>query len=270
MIVKEIKAKTCMTKSKLTDYVINPYTGCEHACRYCYADFIRRFQNIKEKWGEFVYAKTNCPELLKKELEKNKPGCIFMSSVCDCYMPIEGKFKLTRKILETIVNSKYKDKFNIEILTKSALVKRDFDLLKKLDVELGMSINSLNEEFSRIVEPLASPPKLRIETLKEAKKQGIKVFGFISPVTPFTNLERLFKELKFCDYVWVEILNIRKSTIDRLFPLIKKEFPDKYPEFENMLENYDNFCINIEKEARRLERVYGLKIQEVVRHDKTK
>ncbi|MEK6864536.1 MAG: radical SAM protein, partial [Nanoarchaeota archaeon] len=90
MEFKEIKCKSCMTKSKLTDYVINPYTGCMHGCKYCYAVFIKRFQDIKAEWGDFVYAKANCPELLKKELEKNKPGHIWISSVTDCYQPIEG------------------------------------------------------------------------------------------------------------------------------------------------------------------------------------
>ena len=151
MKIKEIKCKTCMTKSKLTDYVINPYTGCQHSCKYCYADFIRKFQNIKEKWGDFVYVKVNCPELLEKELIKNKAGHIWMSSVCDCYMPIEGKLKLTRKILEIMSQSPYKKKFSMEILTKSSLVKRDFDLIKTLNVELGMSINTLNEKVSKII-----------------------------------------------------------------------------------------------------------------------
>ena len=109
MKIKEIQVKTCMTKSKLTDYVINPYTGCGHGCKYCYADFIRRFQKIPDIWGDFVYPKINCVDLLPKELEKNKPGHIWLSSVCDCYMPIEKKYKLTRKILQTIVDSPYKN-----------------------------------------------------------------------------------------------------------------------------------------------------------------
>jgi len=268
MIIKEIKCKTCMVKSKLTDYVINPYTGCQHGCVYCYADFIRGFQNIKEKWGDFVFAKVNCPDLLEKELEKNKPGNIFMSSVCDCYAPIESKFKLTRKILEIITKSKFKNKFTIEILTKSGLVKRDFDLIKKLNIELGISINSLDEKFSRVIEPFASSPKIRIETLMQAKKQGIKIFGFISPVTIFTDLEKLFKELKEvgCDYVLVEILNIKKSVQDRMLPVIGREFPERFDEFKDMIDNYDDFCGKVEKEVRMLERKYGLKVREVVRH----
>lgn len=267
MITKEINAKTCMTKSKLTDYVINPYTGCQHGCKYCYAVFIKRFQNIKEEWGDFMYAKVNCPQLLEHELEKNKPGNIFMSSVTDCYSPIEGKYKLTRKILETIANSKYKNKFSIEILTKSALVKRDFDLLKKLNVELGMTINTLDEKAARILEPFASPPKLRIETLKEAKRQGIKVYGFISPVFPgITNLEELFKELGFCEYVWVELLNIKKSVLDRLMPVVKLELPDKLKDFEFAVNNYEKYCQKVKKEARELEKKYKLKIRDIVVH----
>jgi DNA repair photolyase len=268
MIIKEIKCKNCMTKSKLTDYVINPYTGCEHGCKYCYADFIRRFQNIKHKWGDFVYAKVNCPKLLEKELLKNKPGHIWLSSVCDCYMPSEAKFKLTRKVLEVISNSPRKNQFSIEILTKSALVKRDFGILKKLNVELGISVNTLDNEVSRIIEPLASSPKLRIETLKEAKQEGIRVFGFISPVLPgITNLEELFRELSFCNYVWIELLNMRKSTLDRLMPVIRQNFPDKIKDFEFAINNPEEYFRNLEQEARRLEKKYGLKIKDIVRHD---
>ncbi len=66
MIIKEIKCKTCMVKSKLTDYVINPYTGCQHGCVYCYADFIRKFQNIKEKWGGIYFCKSKLPRFIGK------------------------------------------------------------------------------------------------------------------------------------------------------------------------------------------------------------
>jgi len=257
-----------MVKSKLTDYVINPYTGCQHGCVYCYADFIRRFQNIKEKWGEFVFAKTNCPELLEKELEKNKPGNIFMSSVCDCYMPMESKFKLTRKILEIATKPKFKDKFTIEILTKSSLVERDFDLIKHPNIELGMSVNSLNKNFSQVIEPLASSPKLRIATLRKAHKQGIRTFGFISPVSIFTDLEQVFKELKEagCEYVWVEILNARPSTKNKMLPVVEKHFPEKFEGFKNMFDNYEEFCEKIRKQARELEKKYKLKIRDIVVH----
>lgn len=267
MEIKEVNCKQCMTRSKLTDYVINPYIGCGHGCKYCYADFIRRFQKIKREWGDFVYAKVNCPDLIESELEKNKAGHIWMSSVCDCYMPVEAKFQITRKILEKIANSSFKNKFTLEILTKSVLVKRDFSLLKKLNAELGMSINCLDNNVSRIIEPFASPPKLRIQTLREARSNGISVFGFISPVLPgITNLEDIFRELKFCDYVWVELLNTKKSVLERLMPVIRENFPEKMKDFEFAINFPDQYFEKVQKESRELERKYGLKIREIVRH----
>lgn len=267
MEIKEINVKSCLNKSKITDYVINPYTGCLHGCKYCYTTFIRRFQNIKPNWGDFLYVKKNCPELLEKELEKAKAGHIWIASVTDCYCPIEEKYKLTRRILETISKSKYKDKFTIEILTKSALVERDFDLLKKMNVELGCSINTLDSEVSKIIEPFASPPKLRIETLKKAKYRGIKVYGFISPVLPgITNLEELFKELKFCSYFYIELLNTRRYILDKFMPVIKENFPDKLKDFEFAIKNPRRYYYEIEKEVRNLEKKYSLKVKMLIAH----
>ncbi len=268
MIVKKIKCKSCLVKSKLTDYVINPYTGCAHGCVYCYADFVRRFQNIKEGWGDFVYVKENCAELLENELKKAKPGHIWMSSVCDCYQPVEAELKLTRKILEILL--KYKDKFSLEVLTKSSLIKRDFDLLKKLNAEVGLSIGQLDEKVARKLEPFASSPKLRVETLREARENGIRVFGFISPVVPgLTNLEDIFRELGKVkvDYVWVELLNMKKSVIDRIYPLIKKEFEFALLEFERAKGNPSSWYGEVKKEVEFLSKKYGVKVREVVRHD---
>lgn len=269
MEIKEIQCKNCMTKSKLTDYVINPYIGCQHGCKYCYADFIRRFQNIKTEWGDFVHIKINCAELLEKELKKHKSGNIWLASICDCYMPLEGKYQLTRKILEIISKSPYKNKFTIEILTKSALVKRDFDILKNLNVELGCSINTLDEKTARKIEPLASFPKERINVLKEAQKNGIKVYGFISPILPgITDLEEIFKELKFCNYVWVELLNTQKSILNRFMPFIRKEFPEKLKDFEFAIKNPEEYFNSVEKKVKELEKKYNLKVKEIVKHNK--
>jgi len=267
MKIKEVECKSCMTKSKLTDYVINPYVGCQHGCKYCYATFIKKFQNIKDRWGEFCFPKVNCPDLLRKELEKNKPGNIWLSSVCDPYTPIEGKYKLTRKILETITSSRYKDKFSIEVLTKSALIKRDFDLLKKLDIQLGVSVNNLDTRIAKVIEPLASPPRERIKSLKEASELGIKTYGFISPVLPgITKLEDLFKELNFVKYVWIELLNTYPSSMRRLMPEVRKYFPEKLADFNFMFYHFDEYLAKTKNEARRLEKKYKLKVKNIIVH----
>jgi len=269
MKIKEIKAKSCLNKCgiKGIDYVINPYVGCPHACRYCYAVFIKRFRKIKDDWGKFVYVKMNCSELLEKELRKAKPGYIWMSSVTDCYNPIEGKYKITRKILEKLIP--YKKKFKLGILTKSVLVRRDFDLLKELSAELGMTINTLDDKKARILEPCASSPKGRIETLRDAKKKGIKIYGFISPVIPGINdmdLEEVFKELKFCDYVWIEVLNTRKPVMDRLMYYIKKDFPEGVKELEDYMKNKNKYYNKIKKQVKQLSSKYNLKVKGVVLH----
>ena len=180
---------------------------------------------------------------------------------------MEAKIKLTRKILETISKSEHKNKFTIEILTKSALVKRDLALLKKLKAELGCSVNTLDSKTARVIEPFASPPKERINTLREAKKQGIKVYGFISPALPgITNLEELFKELSFCEYVWVELLNTQRSILNRFMPFIKKNFPGKIKEFEFAIQNPEEYHKIIKKQVNTLEKKYNLKVRGLVKH----
>ncbi|VVB73126.1 Radical SAM superfamily protein [uncultured archaeon] len=267
METKEINVKSCLVKSKLSDYVINPYLGCQHGCKYCYATFMKRFQNVKGAWGEFCYARVNCPELLAKELDRAKPGHIWMSSVTDAYQPLEGKYRLTRRILEVLANHPRKDEFSIEILTKSALIRRDFDLIKRLNAEIGCSINTLDAKTARIIEPFGSPPSERVGVLKDAKKEGIKVYGFISPVIPgITKLEEIFRELGFCEYVWVELLNTKPDVMARLMPVIRENFPDAVDKIEFYVSNPELYYKEMEMEVRRLEKKYRLPVKDIVVH----
>jgi DNA repair photolyase len=83
MVIAEKIAKSILSSSKIYDYVINPYVGCQHACAYCYAKFMKRFTGHTEPWGEFLDVKINAPELLKKEIVRKKQGTIWISGVCD-------------------------------------------------------------------------------------------------------------------------------------------------------------------------------------------
>ncbi|MGB9893505.1 MAG: SPL family radical SAM protein, partial [Candidatus Saccharicenans sp.] len=115
----EKTAKSILNKSKVFDYCLNPYTGCAHACRYCYASlFMRRYSGHSEPWGQFVDIKINAPELLRGQLPKAKKGTIWIASVCDPYQPVEARYQLTRKCLIEI--SRYQ--FPVFIQTKSDLV----------------------------------------------------------------------------------------------------------------------------------------------------
>lgn len=144
-MVKEkiIKTNDYITKSNLpaSDYVINPYVGCTHACKYCYASFMKRFTNHPEEWGTFIDVKT-CDKSLNLNKIKNKE--VFMSSVTDPYNPSEAKYKITRRILESLINSKC----NLTISTKSSLILRDLDLLKQIkNLTVCLSINTVDEKF---------------------------------------------------------------------------------------------------------------------------
>ena len=129
MKIKKIKAKSIIVKSNLPegDFVINPYIGCQHGCKYCYARFMKRFTGHTEPWGSFVDVKINAPDLIPKDTNKYKNKSIVISSVTDPYQPIERKYKLTRKILEKLVPFQP----HLNLITKSDLVIRDIDLFKQ-------------------------------------------------------------------------------------------------------------------------------------------
>ena len=143
MIVNEVTVNDYLTKSNLpaSDYVINPYVGCPHGCKYCYASFMKRFTGHKEDWGTFIDIKKCNKKINIKKLE-NKT--VFLSSVTDCYNKFEEKYKLTRKILRQLVNANC----YLNISTKSKLILRDLDLLKQMkNLTVSMSINTLDENF---------------------------------------------------------------------------------------------------------------------------
>ncbi len=146
LVVKEKICKSILSKSGITDYSLNCYTGCEHGCLYCYARFMRKYTGHKEPWRKFVDIKINAPLVLEKEIKRKPKGEVFISSVCNPYQPLEKKYQLTRKCLKILVENG----FPITILTKSSLVKRDFDILKNyLQIDLGLTITTMDENLKR-------------------------------------------------------------------------------------------------------------------------
>ena len=181
MKIREIQAKSILSKSGVYDWTINPYIGCEHSCFYCYARFMKRFTGHKEKWGEFVDVKINAPELLEKEIKTKKKGKVWISGVCDPYQPIEKKYKLTRKCLEVL----QKNNWPVVIQTKSPLVLRDLKLLKKFkNIEVGFTIPTADEKIKNIFEPRTPSIKQRIKALEKLHKEGIRTYAMIAPLLP--------------------------------------------------------------------------------------
>lgn len=203
MVIREIRAKNILTKSKVYDWVLNPYIGCEHACTYCYARFMKKFTGHKEKWGEFVDVKINASELLENEIKMKKKGEIWISGVCDPYQPLEKKYQLTRRCLEIL--SKYD--WPVFIQTKSPLVLRDIDIIKKFKhIDVGFSIGTADEEMRKIFEPHAPSISSRLNALKTLHENGVRTYVMIAPVLPGAEkLPELIRDI--VDYIIIDKLN---------------------------------------------------------------
>ncbi len=181
MIVKEIQSKGILSASKIYPYVINPYTGCQHSCTYCYASFMKRFTGHREPWGQFVDVKVNAPDLLKREITRKKPDRVWVSGVCDPYQPLEGRYRLTRQCLELLAEYDWP----VTVQTRSALVLRDLDVLKKgQHFEAGLSVTTANDAIRKLFEPNAPPIRQRIRALDEMHQAGIRTYAMIAPILP--------------------------------------------------------------------------------------
>ena len=183
MKVKEIFAKTALTKTAISgfDYCINPYVGCGHGCRYCYASFMKRFTGHLEPWGEFVDVKVNAALLLRRQLKRARPGVVALSTVTDPYQPLERSYKVTRGCLEALGEHQ----FPVNLLTRSPLCLRDLDLFQKFkEIEVGLSIATDDERMRRLFEPHAPSIKSRIEALRTLHAEKIRTYAFVGPILP--------------------------------------------------------------------------------------
>ena len=226
MKIKEIKAKSILVKTGLgADFVINPYIGCGHGCKYCYARFMKRFTNHPEEWGEFIDVKINAPDLIPKNKEKYENKSILMSSTTDPYQPIEIKYKITRKILEKIISIQP----DLEILTKSDLILRDLDLLKKFEnCTVVFSFSILDEDIRKQLELRSVSMDRRIKALKEIHEIRIRTVVFISPIFPgFTDWKEIINKTKdFVNEFWFENSNLYPSIKGNVYEFLRKNKPE--------------------------------------------
>jgi DNA repair photolyase len=181
MTVREIQAKSILSRSQIYAYALNAYVGCQHDCLYCYARFMKRFTGHREPWGAFVDVKINAARLLAAEVKRKRPGRVWISGVCDAYQPLEKRYQLTRHCIEILAANDWP--FTIQ--TKSPLVLRDIEILKKAtDVEVGFTITTADEKIRTIFEPAAPPVRERIEALARLHAAGIRTFAMVAPILP--------------------------------------------------------------------------------------
>ncbi|NLV44182.1 MAG: radical SAM protein [Candidatus Hydrogenedentes bacterium] len=209
----EIQCKSILQKSRLPEspYCLNPYVGCTHRCRYCYARFMRRFTgHSEEEWGSFVDVKVNAPEVLARQLKRSQvTGPVLIGSVCDAYQPIENRYGITRACMELLVEHNV----SFSVLTKSSLVTRDIDVLARGNekVSVGISLPIHDEGFRKVFEPGTSTVQKRMDALKELHTHGIKTYVFIGPVLPdITDVESIVATVApYADEIWGEAINLK-------------------------------------------------------------
>ncbi|HOW56092.1 MAG TPA: radical SAM protein [Syntrophorhabdaceae bacterium] len=183
MNIREITTKNAITKTGIGgyDYCLNPYVGCQHGCKYCYASFMKRFTGHREPWGDFVDIKINAPDSLRRQLRRIREGTVIVGTVTDPYQPLEKKYRITRDCLKAFAGSL----LTVSILTRSGLVARDIDVFKELpDVEVGFSIATNREDIKKVFEPFSPSVRSRLDALKTIHDAGIRTYAFIGPMLP--------------------------------------------------------------------------------------
>lgn len=168
-------------------HAINPYRGCEFACRYCYARYAHEFIELTpEDFEHNIFFKQNAKWLLQQELARLKPGTdIALGTATDPWQPLERRRKVTRSILEVFAKT---SGYRLGIVTKSTLIARDLDLLQEIakrhTLTVCHTVTTMNTALARILEPRAPRPDLRIATLARLRSAGIRAGVLCSPVMP--------------------------------------------------------------------------------------
>lgn len=223
MTIKEIETKSVMTKSNLpvAYYSLNPYVGCAHACKYCYASFMKRFTNHPEPWGSFVDVKY-WPVISKPEKYAGREA--FIGSVTDPYQPCEEKYIRTRALLDQLKGSG----ISISVATKSDLVLRDIDLIKAFpNARVSWSVNTLDDAFQKAMDCAVSVER-RFAAMKAFYDAGVQTTCFISPIFPgITDVKSIIERAKgSCNLVWLENLNLRGDYKARILSWIHEHHPE--------------------------------------------
>src|SRR5947209_8122493 len=236
--VREIQCKSAINRvwGMPFDWSINPYRGCRHACVYCYARPTHEYlgMNGAEEFQEVIFAKTNAPEVVRRELGRRswRGDEVVIGTATDPYQQAESRYRITRGILEA-----FRDFHNpVSITTKSPMVLRDLDLLSELahhaEVTVHFTVTTLDEELRRKIEPTTSKPHKRIEAMQTLRRHGIRAGIFLSPVLPGLTDDTVHLEAVIAaaaqagaDFLFSQVLRLGPGISEYYLPFIKTEFP---------------------------------------------
>ena len=224
------------------EWTINPYRGCEFACKYCYARYTHEFMEMRDgvDFERKIYVKQQAGGLLRHELRRVKPGeSIALGTATDPYQPAERRYEVTRGILEEFARHRG---YELGIVTKSNLMVRDLDVLREVarwnKVSVHITVTTLNVELARILEPRAPRPDLRMEAVRALRQAGLRAGVSCSPVIPGItdspkDLEAVIRAgaEAGADYVFANPLFLKPCSAAVFLPFLEENFP-------HLAENY--------------------------------
>ena len=227
----------CVSKRAMPfTWTINPYRGCEFACKYCYARYTHEFMEMRDglEFEQKIYVKQHAADLLRHELRRVKPGeAIALGTATDPYQPAERRYEVTRGILEEFARHRG---FDLGIVSKSNLMVRDLDVLQEVAksnrLSVHITITTLNVELARILEPRAPRPDLRMDALRVLSQAGIRAGVSCSPVVPGitdgpADLEAVIRAASEAgaDYVFANPLFLKPCSAAVFLPFLEQNFP---------------------------------------------
>ena len=218
-------------------WTINPYRGCEFACKYCYARYTHEFMGLRDglDFERKIYVKDHAAELLSQELRHVKYGeDIAIGTATDPYQPAERKFEITRGILQELAKH---TELDLGIVTKSDLVVRDIDVLQEISRKnrlfVNLTVTTLKTDLARILEPRAPRPDLRLDAVNRLVRAGIQAGVICAPVLPgITDAPRDLEALVNATaqvkgkYIFANPLFLKPCSAAVFMPFLEKEFPE--------------------------------------------
>jgi len=224
---------------------INPYRGCSHDCRFCYARRTHWFldEDGVNQWSSKIFVKINAPDVLRKELSRKgwKREEVALGTATDPYQAIEGKYKITRRILEVLCACRTP----VSIVTRSPMIVRDLDVLSTLagtsGVTVCVSIATTDPSVAREIEPTVAPPAQRFRTVEILSSAGIRAGVLLAPVLPGITDDRASLEAVVesaqrhrAHFVWHNTLHLGDVTRDAFMEFLRESRPQLLPMYQRM------------------------------------
>lgn len=224
---------------------VNPYRGCYHGCVFCYARRSHSYleEDGVERWGSRIFVKTNAPAVLRSELAKRswRHETVAIGTVTDPYQPLEGRYRLTRAVLEALADYDTP----ASLITRSPLVVRDIDVLSRLAMKAGVSVTvsiaTMDAALARQIEPTVAPPEKRLFAVRKIADAGLKVNVALAPVLPqitdtAENISAVVRAARDAGAasIWHNALHLHEITREAFFSYLRANRPDLVAHYANL------------------------------------